>query len=241
MAEGYEFNQLPGGRETGGTRRSRDQTVLIEATRTCEATEWSRSTSRVTMYRNMYERDVAVVTAAPVIPAVILVEFFFVRERSAMPCLMILAFTYTQLHHSRPFVDLHVHRGATLNIQPSLAFALPCLDLTSPHTSQHFPPPFQSPSLATSTTTTHHHPVHPNDPSHPDPSCAAETREPAAQSHEPLPFPCIHSNSPDYALISTRAHSFLLNRWQTCQRHTMSSAITVRITLIAISPIQPPS
>jgi hypothetical protein len=73
----------------------------------------------------MYERDVAVVTAAPVIPAVILVEFFFVRERSAMPCLMILAFTYTQLHHSRPFVDLHVHRGATLNIQPSLAFALP--------------------------------------------------------------------------------------------------------------------
>jgi hypothetical protein len=103
--------------------------VLIEATRTCEATEWSRSTSRVTMYRNMYERDVAVVTAAPVIPAVTLVEFFFVRERSAMPCLTISAFTYTQLHHSRPFVDLHVHRGATLNIQPSLAFALPCLAL----------------------------------------------------------------------------------------------------------------
>jgi hypothetical protein len=77
--------------------------VLIEATRTCEAAEWSRSTSRVTMYRNMYERDVAVVTAAPVIPAVILVEFFFVRERSAMPCLAIQPLNDISLHlHPTP-------------------------------------------------------------------------------------------------------------------------------------------
>ena len=129
-----------------------------------------------------------------------------------------------------PFVDLH--RGATLNCQPTKTRLTTC-----PH---HSHPPnnssrLLSPSLATSTTTD-------GAPctSRTKPSCApAETREAAAQPHEPPPLPYYYldSTSPDYALFS---HTVPLIYWQKCQKHTMSSVITVCITLVA-SQTSPPA
>jgi hypothetical protein len=128
----------------------------------------------------------------------------------ALPCRQtISAFTYTEIHHSRPFVDLH--RGATLNCQPTKSCPS---NSPSPNNTSHL----LSPSL----------PVHP-ERSHPAP---AETREAAAQSHEPPPLPYnTNPTSPEYALFS---HSVLLIYWQTCQKHTMSSVITVRLTRVTI-------